>query len=148
MDEYVTLSEAAASLSVSQSRVHQLIAAGVLRSTPVPEGRLKHLRGAARVETASLTRELERRRSLTPTLPDTHDPQHDALYEMKIRLDQARDELRMERSRARRLVALLKDMASLVEHSIDQSDTIDDLASGYSEVVTELLGPRGAGDLD
>lgn len=148
MGEYVTVATAAASLDVSAARIHQLVAAGVLVAAPLPPGRLKQRPRTAYIDAASVDAERRMRQSRSAsTTQNRAKESRNSLYEAKIRMDQAREELRAERARSRKLARILTQMAQLVESSIAQSDAADAIADSYSEALSHVLGPNDPRDL-
>jgi hypothetical protein len=63
---------------------------------------------------------------------------------MKVRLDVAREALRVERQRTRRLLEVAEELVALLRSAADAADDIDDLADGYSAALTQVLTPGDA----
>ena len=67
-----------------------------------------------------------------------------AVQELKVALDVARDALRSERAHSARLTQVLAD---LLKSQQEQGRRLDAIAQGYSDALTQLLGPDSAEDL-
>jgi hypothetical protein len=66
---------------------------------------------------------------------------------MKVRLDAAREALRFERQRNRRLLEVAEKLVALLSSAADAADDIDDLADGYSAALTQILTPGDPGSV-
>lgn len=160
----VTIAEAAAALGVRPQRIHQLLREGRLSGPPVPAGRAPG--GIGRVWRESLTAEQARREVVEqqPAVGGRHTPDSRtrresarggrepgsaqsawvAVQELKVALDVAREALRRERAQSARLAQTLAD---LLRAERDQGRRLDEIAQGYSDALTQLLGPETADDL-
>lgn len=69
-----------------------------------------------------------------------------AAQEMKVRLDTMRAQLRAERSRSAQLLQITGDLLELVRSSASSADSLDDVAEGYSQALTQLLSPSWPAD--
>jgi hypothetical protein len=67
----------------------------------------------------------------------------EAVLQMKVRLDHAREALRDERRANKRLTNMLAAAVAEIEAARAQSDRLDDIAEGYSEALTQLIIPDG-----
>jgi hypothetical protein len=71
----------------------------------------------------------------------------EAVLQMKVKLDHAREALRDERRTNKRLTNMLAAAVAEIEAARAQSDRLDDIAEGYSEALAQLIipdGPEGA----
>jgi len=71
----------------------------------------------------------------------------EAVLQMKVKLDHAREALRDERRTNKRLTNMLATAVAEIEAARAQSDRLDDIAEGYSEALAQLIipdGPEGA----
>jgi len=156
-DRLLTVTEAAERLGVTRSRIHQLLSCGHLQGPDLPSGRLRHVPGAGRVSAASIG-ELITARSAHRSASAGHPSAgarpagqrewsnldavpRAAVQEMKVRLDAAREALRFERQRNRRLLEVAEKLVALLRSAADAADDIDDLADGYSAALTQVLTP-------
>jgi hypothetical protein len=64
-----------------------------------------------------------------------------AALELKVRLDAARQQARLERARTRQAMDIAAALVELVRDATNDADELDDLASGYSDALTQLLVP-------
>lgn len=67
----------------------------------------------------------------------------EAVLQMKVKLDHAREGLRDERRTNRRLTNMLAAAVAEIEAARAQSDRLDDIAEGYSEALAQLIIPDG-----
>lgn len=159
----LTLAEAAARLRVTPQRISQLLRCGDLDGPPTGSGRAQ--KQAPRVWESSLQQEMARR--LTGQRRSTH--RHpvgagadvskplgrrgqgrssareaaalEAMLQIKIRLDDAREALRQERQVSKRLTSMLAAATAELQAAQTQADRLDDIAVGYSAALTQLLVP-------
>jgi hypothetical protein len=166
-DELLTIRQVAAALNLSDARVHQLVAEGLLDCVSLPSGRKRHAPGSRRVTSASVERlRLEReaaarvavepraRRRGAPDAPTAVLPAgggelevaaaRAAALELKVRLDSAREQVRNERERADRLLDVAAQLVELLRHSSRSANGLDELAEAYSSALTQLLAPGTA----
>jgi hypothetical protein len=165
--DLLTIKQVAAVLNLSDARVHQLVAEGLLDCVPLPSGRRRHTPGSPRITPASVERlRLERetvaqvavearaRRRAAPDAP-TADllagvgeldvaAARAAALELKVRLDSAREQVRNERERADRLLDVAAQLVELLRDSSRSADGLDEVAEGYSSALTQLLAPGTA----
>ena len=74
----------------------------------------------------------------------------EAVLQMKVRLDDAREALRDERQANKRLTNMLAAVVAELKAAHARSDRLDNIAEGYSEALAQLIipdGPRGASEL-
>ena len=163
VEKAVTLSEAASVLGVSPQRVNQLLNLGDLTGPDVGPGRAR--KHAPRVWESSLRQELTKRqagrrrragRALADPSGEVSKPSGsdkearppareggalEAALRMKLRLDAAREALRVERQANKRLVGIIAATAAELQVAQAQADRLDDVAAGYSEALTQFLIP-------
>jgi hypothetical protein len=158
MPRALTLAEAAERLGVTPQRISQLLCSGVLSGPTVGPGRAP--KGAGRVWESSLQQEIDKRQAGSrrirrrttsddgvQTGPLTREPAAlEAVLQMKIRLDDAREALREERRANKRLISMLAAAVAEMEVARAQSDRLDDIAEGYSEALAQLIIPDGPGN--
>jgi len=65
-----------------------------------------------------------------------------AAWEMKVRLDAAREHLRAERARTKKALDVAASLLDLLRDSAKASEALDELAEGYSDAMTQLLAPE------
>jgi hypothetical protein len=70
----------------------------------------------------------------------------EAVLQMKVRLDDAREALRDERRANKRLTNMLAAVVAEMEAARAQSDRLDNIAEGYSEALAQLINPDGPRD--
>lgn len=156
----VSVAQAASRLGLSEARVHQLLKTRELDGPELPTGRLRHVAGTGRVTEASIETLLTKRTTQRPSqhpksvpLPMTAAPGSSdtalraAAQELKVQLDSARDALRAERDRSRRVLQVTAELVELLRESTDAADGVDRLADGYSAALTQLLSPDDGSDL-
>ena len=146
----LTLAEAADRLGVKPQRINQMLKAGTLTGPDVGTGRAR--RGIPRVWESSLEREAQRRaaaaeggrqrpRKVSKRSVRTRPAEASAILIMKIRLDTAREALRLERQASRRLTRQLADAVAEIAAAQAQSDRLDEIADAYSESLAQLGTP-------
>jgi hypothetical protein len=166
-DVLLTVAETATELGVTAARVHQLLGSGDLRGPSLPPGRARHIPGSGRVTVTSVReliasrtdQDVARKTSGRPSshakrtgraaAPISDQAAWTAAQEMKVQLDAARETLRAERGRSRKLLAVAAELVALLRSAADAADDVDDIAKGYSAALTQLLSPSdpaGAGD--
>lgn len=169
-EDLLTIRHVAAALNLSEARVHQLIAEGQLDCAPLPDGRKRHAPGSARVAAASVERlRLERQESAlaaatareqartrrrsgdrTATVHPAAAADLDvaaaraAALELKVRLDAVREQVRKERDRADKVLAVAAQLVDLLRDASSSADDLDDVAEGFSSALTQLLAPGTA----
>ena len=70
----------------------------------------------------------------------------EAVLQMKVRLDDAREALRHERRANRRLINMLAAVVAELEAARAQGDRLDNITEGYSEALAQLIIPDEPGD--
>lgn len=153
MPRALTLTEAASRLGVKPQRISQMLRAGDLSGPAVGPGRAP--KGVGRVWESSLQHEIDKRladnkRSRPPRFSDG-DVQSgssareaaalEAVLQMKVRLDAAREALREERQANKRLTSMLAAAVAELEAAHAQSDRLDNITEGYSEALAQLTIP-------
>lgn len=158
MPRALTLTEAADRLDVTPQRISQMLRSGDLSGPTIGPGRAP--KGAGRVWENSLQREIDKRlagtrRSRRPSTLDAgvqtgssarETAALEAVLQMKIRLDDAREALRYERRANKRLTNVLAAVVAELEAAHAQSDRLDNIAEGYSEALAQLVIPDGPRD--
>lgn len=161
VDSLATVAQTAQRLGLSEARIHQLLRAGELNGPPLPAGRLRHVPGAGRVTETSIDALLRKRAtpqgegrsratqqpSTAPTRLPSDSAFRAAAQELKVQLDSARDALRAERERSRRLLVVTSELVDLLRDTAEAADGVDRLADGYSAALTQLLSPDDGSDL-
>lgn len=144
----LTITEAAAALGVCRQRVSQMLRDGLLEGPRIGPGRAP--KNAPRVWPDTLQAEIDRRRQqaesgrmLDGDARDSRDRRpassaSTAVLAMKVQLDTARDALRIERRTNQHLTRLLADAVAELQTAQEQSDRLDDIASGYSDALTQV----------
>lgn len=153
MPRALTLAEAAGRLGVKPQRISQMLRSGELSGPTIGPGRAP--KGVGRVWEDSLEHEIHRRltgirRSPPPRALDgqvqirssTREAAAlEAVLQMKVKLDDAREALRHERRASKRLTNMLAAVVAELEAARAQSDRIDNIAEGYSEALAQLIIP-------
>lgn len=142
--EALTIAEAAALLGVTRARIHQLLAAGDLTGPDFAGSRAP--KGAGRVwpDSAEARQRVGRHRSSrSPEREARETGLRDDVYRLKIALDVARDSLRAERTQTARVTDLLARTVAALSEQQQLAIRADELAEGYSTILTDLLGPTG-----
>jgi hypothetical protein len=162
MPRALTLAEAASRLGVKPQRISQMLRSGDLSGPIIEPGRAP--KGVGRVWESSLQREIDKRlagirRSRRPMTLDgdvqTGSPARkaaalEAVLQMKVRLDDAREALRDERQANKRLTNMLAAVVAELKAAHARSERLDNIAEGYSEALAQLIipdGPSGASEL-
>lgn len=169
-ERLLTIAEAAAGLHLSGSRVHQLLADGLLDGVELLPGRTRHVPNAPRVTAESVERLARHRaddharrhpRRPDPTRAGTacgHDRSgiadvsatepvdetaaaRAAAQELKVELDVLRDQLRAERAHKQQLLDVVGTLAQMMKETSASTDRLDDVAAAYSGALTQLLSP-------
>lgn len=157
MPRALTLAEAASRLGVKPQRISQMLRSGDLSGPTIRPGRAP--KGVGRVWESSLQHEIGKRQggirrigrlstsdSHVQTDSSTREAAAlEAVLQMKVRLDQAREALRDERRANKRLTNMLAAAVAEIEAARAQSDRIDDIAEGYSEALAQLIIPDAPG---
>ncbi len=158
MPRALTLAEAAERLGVEPQRISQMLRSGDLSGPAVGPGRAP--KGVGRVWESSLQQEIDKRQAGIRRIrrrttsddrvqagPSTRESAAlEAVLQMKIRLDEAREALREERRANTRLTSMLAAVLAEMEVARAQSDRLDNIAEGYSEALAQLIIPDGPGD--
>ena len=158
MPRALTLAEAAERLGVRPQRISQMLRSGDLSGPTLGPGRAP--KGAGRVWESSLQQEIDKRQTGSRRIgrPGTSDDgvqagpstresaALEAVLQMKIRLDDAREALREERRANKRLTSVLAAVLAEMEVARAQSDRLDNIAEGYSEALAQLIIPDGPGN--
>jgi hypothetical protein len=158
MPRALTLAEAASRLGVKPQRISQMLRSGDLSGPTVGPGRAP--KGVGRVWESSLQHEIDKRladtrRSRRPRTSDgdvqigpsaREAASLEAVLQMKVRLDAAREALREERQANKRLTNMLAAVVAELEAAHAQSDHLDNIAEGYSEALAQLTIPDGPRD--
>lgn len=163
VEKAVTITEAARLLEVTPQRVSQMLRLGDLTGPDVGPGRAR--KHAPRVWESSLRQETTKRqtgrRRRSERIPadlsgdvskaaasdQRADPSareaaaSEAALQMKLRLDAAREALRLERQANKRLAGMIAAAAAELQVAQAQADRLDDIAAGYSEALTQFLIP-------
>lgn len=148
----MSVADAAAALSLSPQRVHQLLKSGHLVDVPLAAGRVRHRPGEPRVRLSDVSRLLNFRDS-PPTeglageygpggTADDYGAARAAALELKIELDEVRDRLKVERTRTEHALQIASDLLEMVRSGLTTEGKIDDVAGAYSKALTQLLAPR------
>jgi hypothetical protein len=153
MPRALTLAEAASRLGVTPQRISQMLRSGDLSGPTMGPGRAP--KGVGRVWESSLQHEIDkrlvnirRRRRPGTSNGDVQTGSSareaaalEAVLQMKVRLDDAREALRHERRASKRLTNLLAAAVAELEAARTQSDRLDNIAEGYSEALAQLIIP-------
>lgn len=148
----MSVADAAAALSLSPQRVHQLLKSGHLVDVPLAAGRFRHRAGEPRVRLSDVSRLLNLRSSPPSERPageyghggtaDDPGAARAAALELKIELDEVRDRLKVERARTEHALQIASDLLEMVQSGLAAEGKIDDVAGAYSKALTQLLAPR------
>ena len=156
MPRALTLAEAASRLGVKPQRISQMLRSGDLSGPTIRPGR-RAPKGVGRVWESSLQHEIDKRqagiRQIRRTSTSDSNVQTgsstreaaalEAVLQMKVKLDHAREALRDERRTNKRLTNMLAAAVAEIEAARAQSDRLDDIAEGYSEALAQLIIPDG-----
>ncbi|MFT4284014.1 MAG: helix-turn-helix domain-containing protein [Protaetiibacter sp.] len=153
----MTIADAAATLHVSEPRVYQLLNQGVLKSAELPAGRSRFAGGSARVLRSSVVALLASRekaaQSYAPATTaepsrDSRNDSTDRMHEFKVQTDILREELRSERAKTKKLIDVAATLIELVRLESATGDRVDEVASTYSNLLTQALTPDDASKLN